>query len=70
MRYVAPSAEVREWFHRGEHRRAYEMLGAHPVEQDGKPMWHFAVWAPNAQAVSLVGEFCHWDKAACLRKRS
>ena len=65
MRYVAPSAEVREWFHRGEHRRAYEMLGAHPVEQDGKPMWHFAVWAPNAQAVSLVGEFCQWNKAAC-----
>ncbi|MBP3648607.1 MAG: 1,4-alpha-glucan branching protein GlgB [Clostridia bacterium] len=65
MRYVAPNAEVREWFHQGESRRAYEMLGAHPVEQDGVAMWHFAVWAPNARAVSLIGEFCQWDKNAC-----
>ena len=65
MRYVAPSAQVREWFHQGYSRRAYEMLGAHPVEQDGVPMWHFAVWAPNARQVSLVGEFCGWDKTVC-----
>ena len=65
MRYVAPSAQVREWFHQGYSRRAYEMLGAHPVEQDGVPMWHFAVWAPNARQVSLVGEFCQWDKTVC-----
>jgi len=65
MRYVAPNAEVREWFHQGESRRAYEMLGAHPVEQNGEAMWHFAVWAPNAKAVSLIGEFCYWDRNAC-----
>ncbi len=65
MRYVAPNAEVREWFHQGESRRAYEMLGAHPVEQDGQAMWHFAVWAPNARQVSLIGEFCQWDKTVC-----
>ena len=65
MRYIAPTSEVREWFHRGDNRRAYEMLGAHPVEQDGKPMWHFAVWAPNAQSVSLIGEFCRWERTAC-----
>jgi len=65
MRYVAPSAEVREWFHQGSSRRAYEMLGAHPVEQDGQAMWHFAVWAPNARSVSLIGEFCRWEKNAC-----
>ena len=64
MRYVAPTAEVREWFHQGTSRRAYEMLGAHPVEQDGRAMWHFAVWAPNARAVSLIGEFCRWDRSA------
>ncbi len=64
MRYVAPTAEVREWFHQGTSRRAYEMLGAHPTEQDGKPVWHFAVWAPNAKAVSLIGEFCRWDRTA------
>ena len=60
MRYVAPTAEVRENFHQGRSRRAYEMLGAHPVEQDGREMWHFAVWAPNAREVSLVGEFNEW----------
>ena len=49
MRYVAPTGEVREGFHQGRNRRAYEMLGAHPVEQDGKSYWHFAVWAPNAK---------------------
>ncbi len=65
MRYVAPTGEVREGFHQGRNRRAYEMLGAHPVEQDGKSYWHFAVWAPNAKQVSLVGEFCQWDKTAC-----
>ncbi|MDO4484363.1 MAG: 1,4-alpha-glucan branching protein GlgB [Clostridia bacterium] len=64
MRYIAPTAEVREQFHQGLNNRAYEMLGAHPVEQDGVEMWHFAVWAPNAKAVSLVGEFCGWDRTA------
>ena len=65
MRYVAPTGTVRDWFHQGDNRRAYEMLGAHPVEQDGVEMWHFALWAPNAQQVSLVGEFCQWDREAC-----
>ena len=65
MRYVAPTSSIRESFHQGENRRAYEMLGAHPVVQNGQEMWHFALWAPNAQRVSLVGEFCRWDKAAC-----
>ncbi len=69
MRYVAPTAEVRQQFHQGNSRRAYEMLGAHPVEQDGKSMWHFAVWAPNARQVSLVGEFCQWDKTAYPMKK-
>lgn len=64
MRYIAPSAEVREWFHQGTNRRAYEMLGAHTVEQNGQAMWHFAVWAPNARQVFLTGEFCRWDKTA------
>ena len=36
------------------------MLGAHPVWQD-VDCWHFSVWAPNAQAVSVTGEFCFWD---------
>ena len=69
MHYIAPSAEVREQFHQGGNHRAYAMLGAHPVEQDGRKLWHFAVWAPNARAVSLVGEFCNWDRNACPMKK-
>ncbi len=64
MRYVAPTSEVREGFHQGKNRRAYEILGAHPVLENGKKSWHFAVWAPNARAVSLIGEFCRWDREA------
>lgn len=62
MRYNGPTAAVRDQFHQGTNRRAYEMLGAHPVTQDGQEMWHFAVWAPNARAVSLIGEFNQWDR--------
>ncbi len=69
MRYVAPTANDRDQFHQGGNRRAYEMLGAHPVTQDGVPMWHFAVWAPNAKQVSLVGEFCEWKRDACPMKK-
>ena len=65
MRYIAPTSEDRESFHRGDSRHAYEMLGAHPVNQDGTEMWHFAVWAPNARSVSLIGEFCEWKREAC-----
>ncbi len=64
MRYNGPNAAVRESFHQGTNRRAYEMLGAHPVLQEGKELWHFAVWAPHARAVSLIGEFNGWDKNA------
>jgi len=62
MRYSPPDHQSRERFHQGTSRRAYEMLGAHPVEMNGKDYWHFAVWAPNARAVSLVGEFNEWKK--------
>ena len=64
MRYNGPTEEVRQSFHQGTNRRAYEMLGAHPVEQEGKEYWHFAVWAPNARAVSLIGEFNYWNHEA------
>ena len=39
------------------------MLGAHPAVEAGRPGVAFAVWAPRAEAVSVVGEFCEWDSA-------
>jgi 1,4-alpha-glucan branching enzyme len=48
----------------GTHERAYEKLGAHLVEFEGKKGAVFAVWAPNARQVSVVGDFNGWDPAA------
>lgn len=45
----------------GRHRRLYERLGAHPVTLEGVEGVGFAVWAPNAQRVSVVGDFNAWD---------
>jgi len=64
MFYHAPTAEYREYFHQGTSRRAYEMLGAHPVDENGIKKWHFCVWAPNAKHVALVGSFNHYDRNA------
>lgn len=48
-------------FGRGNERRIYEKLGAHPRTIDGVTGTSFAVWAPNAQRVSVVGDFNGWD---------
>ncbi len=45
----------------GTHLRPYEKLGAHPCQFDGVAGVRFAVWAPNARRVSVVGDFCCWD---------
>ena len=45
----------------GNHERAYEKMGAHLIEQDGRSGVHFAVWAPNAQDVYVVGDFNTWQ---------
>jgi len=45
----------------GKHNRSYEKLGAHLAEQDREKGAHFAVWAPNAQRVSVIGDFNRWD---------
>ena len=45
----------------GTHRRLWEVLGAHVMEHEGSQGTHFAVWAPNARRVSVVGVFNHWD---------
>ena len=48
----------------GTHLRAYEKLGAHPRTVDGTEGVSFAVWAPNARSVSVVGDFNGWDGGA------
>ena len=48
----------------GTHNRAYEKLGAHPSERDGHRGVQFAVWAPNAKLVSVIGDFNHWNPSA------
>lgn len=48
-------------FNEGTHYDIYKKLGAHMIELDGVRGVHFAVWAPNAQRVSVVGDFNHWD---------
>ena len=54
----------------GAHRRLWERLGAHPMTHEGVEGAHFAVWAPNATRVSVVGDFNGWDgRTAQMRKR-
>jgi 1,4-alpha-glucan branching enzyme len=48
-------------FASGGHVEAWRMLGAHPARFDGIDGVRFAVWAPNAERVSVVGPFCDWD---------
>ncbi len=54
----------------GTHRRFYEKLGAHPTVLDGVEGVAFAVWAPNARRVSVIGDFNAWDgRRHPMRKR-
>jgi 1,4-alpha-glucan branching enzyme len=45
----------------GSHLRLFDKLGAHPIRHEGADGVHFAVWAPNARRVSVVGDFNGWD---------
>jgi 1,4-alpha-glucan branching enzyme len=47
-------------FNEGTHLRLYERMGAHPVRARASSGTHFAVWAPNAERVSVIGEFNGW----------
>lgn len=48
-------------FNAGDHDQAWRLLGAHPVTRDGTAGTRFAVWAPTAERVSVVGDFNDWD---------
>jgi len=48
-------------FNEGTHYDIYKKIGAHMIELEGVRGVHFSVWAPNAQRVSVVGDFNHWD---------
>lgn len=50
-------------FGQGNHNEIYKKLGAHPAETEkGEKGFHFAVWAPNALSVSVIGEFNDWGE--------
>ena len=54
----------------GNHYEIYKKLGAHLVEDGDKKGTYFAVWAPNAQKVSVIGEFNDWDLPADVMERN
>jgi len=51
-------------FREGTLFRAYDKLGAHLCEIDGVPGARFGVWAPNAERVSVMGDFNDWSPTA------
>ncbi len=53
----------------GTHQRLFDKLGAHLIEHEGASGVHFAVWAPNAAHVSVVGDFNGWDAARHQMRR-
>ncbi|MEM6389042.1 MAG: 1,4-alpha-glucan branching enzyme, partial [Pseudomonadota bacterium] len=53
----------------GSHERLWRVLGAHVMEHQGVLGTHFAVWAPNARAVSVVGSFNFWDRRRHAMRR-
>ena len=56
-------------FAEGNHHRIYEKLGAHPTEIDGVKGVYFALWAPNARNVSVLGDFNSWDGRSYQMRR-
>jgi 1,4-alpha-glucan branching enzyme len=54
----------------GTLNRAYDKLGAHLTERNGSHGVHFALWAPNAKLVSVIGDFNNWKPAATIMRPS
>ena len=51
-------------FREGRHSTLYDKMGAHVMALDGAEGTHFAVWAPNARSVGVVGDFNGWNRGA------
>lgn len=51
-------------FAKGTHYEIYEKMGAHLAEENGEKGTYFAVWAPNARSVGVVGDFNEWNAEA------
>ena len=49
-------------FNEGSHIRLYRKLGAHPLTENGVEGTSFAVWAPGARQVNVMGDFNGWNK--------
>jgi len=56
-------------FGQGKHYHIYDLMGAHERTVNGVSGVNFALWAPNAQAVSIIGDFNNWDRGANLMHR-
>ena len=53
----------------GNHQRLYDKMGAHLIKHEGASGTHFAVWAPGASRVSVVGDFNDWDPRRHIMRR-
>jgi 1,4-alpha-glucan branching enzyme len=62
---AVPDSLLSDWdlhlFNEGSHYRLWEKLGAHPMTRDGVAGTNFAVWAPNARSVSVIGDWNGWN---------
>jgi len=66
VRYDASglTADDLHLFNEGTHYHLYDKMGAHAATVDGRPGVRFAVWAPNAERINLVGDFNDWNADA------
>ena len=69
-RFSSTIGDIDEYlFAQGNHREIYKKLGAHVMEIDGVKGVGFAVWAPNAKRVSVIGNFNNWDGRTDVMRR-
>ena len=56
-------------FHQGTMTDGWRWFGAHPAKKRGREGWTFRVWAPHAEAVSVIGDFNDWQEGAAPLSR-